>query len=68
MSTFFQYASSIAGGIDPPGSIGEFFLDTQSPSMLSFLRLWGVHTLENTLQHLSCTLLRHSSIPLRGTA
>lgn len=37
MSTFFQYASFIAGGIDPPGSIGEFFLDTQSPSMLSFL-------------------------------
>jgi len=41
MSTFFQYASFIAGGIDPPGSIGEFSLDTQSPSMLSFLRLVG---------------------------
>ena len=41
MSTFFQHASFIAGGTDPPGSIGEFSLDAQSPAMLSFLRLVG---------------------------
>ena len=41
LSTFFQYSSFIASGIDPPGSIGEHFLDAQSPSMLSFLRLVG---------------------------
>ena len=41
LSTFFQSASFIAGGRDPPGSIGEFSLDAQSPGMLSFLRLVG---------------------------
>ena len=41
MSTFFQYASFIVGGIDPPGSIGESFLDSQSTAILSFRRLVG---------------------------
>ena len=41
LSTFFQHASFIAGGREPPGSIGEFSLDAQSPGMLSFLRLVG---------------------------
>ena len=39
--TFFQHASSIAGGIDSPGSIGEFILDSPSTAILSFLRLVG---------------------------
>lgn len=41
MSTFFQHASFIAGGTDPPGTMGEFSLNAQSPAMLSFLRLVG---------------------------
>ena len=64
----FQYASFIAGGIDPPGSIGDFFLIHSHHPCSLFSAWWGGHTLENTLQHLNCTLLRHSSIPLRGTA
>ena len=41
MSTIFQYATFIAGGNDPPGSIGEVSLDPTSPSLFSFLCLVG---------------------------
>ncbi len=41
MSPFFQHAPFIAGGIDPPGTIGEVSLDKESPSKYSFLRLVG---------------------------
>ena len=38
-STFFQYASFIAGGYEAPGSIGEVILDSDSPACLSFYQL-----------------------------
>ena len=41
LTTFYQYASFIAGGTDPPGSIGEVNLDPDSPALLSFFRLVG---------------------------
>ncbi len=41
LSTFFQYGSFIAGGVDPPGSIGELSLDVDSHALLSFYRLVG---------------------------
>ena len=40
LSTFFQYATFIAGG-DPSGSLGEVSLDKEGPSFLSFVRLVG---------------------------
>ena len=41
LSTFYQYASFIAGGTDTCGSIGEVSLDTDSSPCLSFFRLVG---------------------------
>ena len=41
LTTFFQYASFIAGGIDPCGSIGSVSLDQESLAFLSFLHLVG---------------------------
>ena len=41
LSTFFQYAAFIAGGLEAPGSIGDISLHADSPSYLSFLRLVG---------------------------
>lgn len=41
LSTFFQYASFIAGGTEAPGSIGEVTLDSNDPACLSFYRLVG---------------------------
>ena len=41
LATFYQHASFIAGGSDPPGTIGETCLDSESPSKFSFLRLVG---------------------------
>ena len=38
LSTYFQYASFIAGGTEAPGSIGEVTLDPNSPACLSFYR------------------------------
>ena len=41
LSTFYQYASFIAGGTDTCGSIGEVSLDTDSSACLSFFCLVG---------------------------
>ena len=41
LSTLFQYATFIALGVDPPGSLGIVSLDRDSPSLYSFLRLVG---------------------------
>ena len=41
LSTFYQYASFIAGGTDAPGNIGEVNLDPDSLALLSFFRLVG---------------------------
>ncbi len=41
LGTLFQYATFIAKGEDPPGSIGTVSLDRDSPSLYSFLRLIG---------------------------
>lgn len=41
LSTFYQYATFIAGGLEAPGSIGDVSLDNESPSCLSFFRLVG---------------------------
>lgn len=41
LSTFFQYASFIAGGTDPAGSIGNITINKECTSFLSFLRLVG---------------------------
>ena len=41
LSTLFQYASFIAGGIDPPGSIGDIQPGHDHPAVFSFFRLVG---------------------------
>ena len=58
LSTFFQYASFIAGGTEAPGSIGEVTLDPNSPTCLSFYRLVPL-TSELTHPHLSLLRLLH---------
>ena len=41
LSTLFQYASFIAGGSDPPGSIGDIQPDHTHSAIYSFFRLVG---------------------------
>lgn len=42
LSTFFQYSSFIAGGLEAPGSIGKVTLDSNFSAFLSFCRPVGV--------------------------
>ncbi|SMN01637.1 hypothetical protein SPONN_2737 [uncultured Candidatus Thioglobus sp.] len=63
LSTFFQYASFIASGSDPPGSIGQISLNHSDLSLYSFMRLVGCayfrsHT--SAFEHTSPVSLYHS--------
>lgn len=63
LTTFFQYASFISAGLQPPGSLGVISLNHCDPSLLSFLRLVGcayfkVHA--SAFEHRTPVSLYHS--------
>lgn len=63
LSVFYQYATFIAGGSDPPGSIGNISLDHSDLSLYSFLRLVGCayfRSHASAFEHTSPVALYHS--------